>query len=312
MVYWQQHISNVWGLLRAMTIITVIAVVMTIKPPIKRKVYLYAEDTRKHPASWNTAQQKCREFLVCWWGGGGRKGISCSVGLKVETQGAALLLSSAIAALVSCSKQGTLDFFPTKCITLLLFHYSFGYQPSLYLCSCMIFLTFVKWVRSVILWKRQPLFLCNGIKECHIKVLGVCWVFFFFCFLFLIPKTARCKIGTQTDSHHCHHIVTFCSRVWHWACHMRDAPGFFPLPWVFNSLQRVSPLTTIHTKSSKTEFSSFTNSQRLRIQGWDVAKFRHLLTTHTAEPSPSEDPSRNRSCSSSNYNQFVSPHHFFS
>lgn len=80
----------------------------------------------------------------CVDGGGERKGISCSVGLKVETQGAALLLSSAIAALVSCSKQGTLDFFPTKCITLLLFHYSFGYQPSLYLCSCMIFLTFVK------------------------------------------------------------------------------------------------------------------------------------------------------------------------
>lgn len=116
-----------------------------------------------------------------WCVDGGRKGkvFSNPVGLKAETQGAALLLSSPIAALENCSKQGSLNFFPTKCITLLLFHYSFGYQPFLYLCSCMIFLTSVKWVRSVILWKRQPLFLRTRIKECHIKVLGVVFFFFF-------------------------------------------------------------------------------------------------------------------------------------
>lgn len=45
-----------------------------------------------------------------------REGISCSVGLKAETQEAALLLSSPMAALENCSKQGALNFFPLNAL----------------------------------------------------------------------------------------------------------------------------------------------------------------------------------------------------
>lgn len=105
--------------------------------------------------------------------------------------------------------------------------------------------------------------------------------------------------------------MTFYRRVWHWACQVQDAPGFFPLPWVCNSLNYQSiPLPkSISNSLQQNSALSFTNCQRLRTWDWDMARFRYLLITHTAEPSPWEDPSRNKSPRSTTTN--FSPHIIF-